>query len=396
MSTAKPKTVKKQRIMIVDDEEVFRKLLLSKLKDGYEVEMAVNGVEALEKVKYFKADLFLVDRMMPKMDGVELIKNLRQMPEFLGTPIIMLTARDQVKDKVQGFEVGADDYVTKPFNLMELSMRIESFLKKSKKTKYVSTLLSTLGNDTSEEDIDLLGHDLKAASTIQLNLMPSLFPVHDKFDFSAKMIPAKIVGGDFYDFIPIENDRVVICLGDVSGKGITAALLMIMIRTIIRVLLAEKLSLVDICQKVNSMLIRDVGMGKFVTMFIGILNMETACFESYVNAGHLPPYIIKKDGRVGMLDTTAPFLGAFPDVEITSNSYSFDKGDLLAIYTDGVTELEQSPNVFFGDENFIRLLKTLYDIAPDEMVEKVVEELNTFSSNKSDDVTLVFVKHKDF
>ncbi|HPG58224.1 MAG TPA: PP2C family protein-serine/threonine phosphatase, partial [Candidatus Wallbacteria bacterium] len=182
----------------------------------------------------------------------------------------------------------------------------------------------------------------------------------------------------------------------VSGKGITAALLMIMIRTIIRVLLAEKLSLVDICQKVNSMLIRDVGMGKFVTMFIGILNMETACFESYVNAGHLPPYIIKKDGRVGMLDTTAPFLGAFPDVEITSNSYSFDKGDLLAIYTDGVTELEQSPNVFFGDENFIRLLKTLYDIAPDEMVEKVVEELNTFSSNKSDDVTLVFVKHKDF
>ncbi|HOD39934.1 MAG TPA: SpoIIE family protein phosphatase [Candidatus Wallbacteria bacterium] len=396
MSTAKPKTVKKQRIMIVDDEEVFRKLLLSKLKDGYEVEMAVNGVEALEKVKYFKADLFLVDRMMPKMDGVELIKNLRQMPEFLGTPIIMLTARDQVKDKVQGFEVGADDYVTKPFNLMELSMRIESFLKKSKKTKYVSTLLSTLGNDTSEEDIDLLGHDLKAASTIQLNLMPSLFPAHDKFDFSAKMIPAKIVGGDFYDFIPLENDRVVICLGDVSGKGITAALLMIMIRTIIRVLLAEKLSLVDICQKVNSMLIRDVGMGKFVTMFIGILNMETACFESYVNAGHLPPYIIKKDGRVGMLDTTAPFLGAFPDVEITSNSYSFDKGDLLAIYTDGVTELEQSPNVFFGDENFIRLLKTLYDIAPDEMVEKVVEELNTFSSNKSDDVTLVFVKHKDF
>ncbi len=393
--SSKSASVKKQKILIVDDEEVFRKLLLSKLKDGYEVEIAFDGIEALEKVKYFKADLFLVDRMMPNMDGVELIKNLRQIPEFTGTPIIMLTARDQVKDKVQGFEVGADDYVTKPFNLLELTSRIESFLKKSKKSKYVSTLLSTLGNDASEADIDLLGHDLKAASTIQLNLMPSLFPANDKFDFGARMIPAKIVGGDFYDFIPLENDRVVICLGDVSGKGITAALLMIMIRTIIRVLLAEKLSLVDICQRINAMLIRDVGMGKFVTMFIGILNMETGCFESYVNAGHLPPYIIKKDMSVTMLDTTAPFLGAFPDIEITGNSYRFDKGDFLAIYTDGVTELEQESNVFFGDDKFIALLKGLYNLSPEEIIEKTVEELNSFSSNKSDDVTLVFVKRNN-
>lgn len=390
----KTSAAKKPKIMIVDDEEVFRKLLLSQLKDDYEVELAVDGVDALEKVKYFKADLFLVDRTMPNMDGVELIKTLRQATEFLATPIIMLTARDQVKDKVQGFAVGADDYVTKPFNLLELGSRIESFLKKSKKTKYVSTLLSTLGNDTSEADIDLLGHDLKAASTIQLNLMPSLFPVSDKFEFGAKMIPAKIVGGDFYDFIPFENDRVVICLGDVSGKGITAALLMIMIRTIIRVLLAERLSLIDICQRINSMLIRDVGMGKFVTMFIGVLNMETCCFESYVNAGHLPPFVIKKDMSVSMLDTTAPFLGAFPDVEITGNSFQFEKGDLLAVYTDGVTELEQSSNVFFGEERFLALLKKLYGLTPDEIIEKTVEELNSFTNNKSDDITLVFVKNK--
>ncbi|EKD69583.1 MAG: response regulator receiver modulated serine phosphatase [uncultured bacterium] len=390
----KQAAVKKQKILIVDDEEVFRKLLLSKLKDDYEVEVAIDGMEALEKVKYFKADLFLIDRTMPNMDGVELIKNLRQSTEFIATPIIMLTARDQVKDKVQGFAVGADDYVTKPFNLLELSSRIESFLKKSKKNKYVSTLLSTLGNDTSEADIDLLGHDLKAASTIQLNLMPSLFPVSEKFQFGAKMIPAKIVGGDFYDFIPFENDRVVICLGDVSGKGITAALLMIMIRTIIRVLLAERLSLVDICQRINAMLIRDVGMGKFVTMFIGVLNMETGCFESYVNAGHLPPYLIKKDLSVTVLDTTAPFLGAFPDIEITGDSVQLDKGDLLAIYTDGIPELEQSSNVFFGDERFLELLKKLYPLAPNEIIEKTVEELTAFSTNKSDDITLVFVKHK--
>ncbi len=386
---------KKQKILIIDDEEVFRKLLLSKLKDIYDVETAFDGIEALEKVKYFKADLFLVDCMMPNMNGVELIKNLRQMPEFISTPIIMLTARDQIKDKVQGFEVGADDYVTKPFNLLELNSRIESFLKKSEKTKYVSTLLSTLGNDANEEDINLLGHDLKAASTIQLNLMPSLFPENDKFDFGAKMIPAKIVGGDFYDFIPLESDKVVVCLGDVSGKGITAALLMIMIRTIIRVLLAEKLSLVDICQKINSMLIRDVGMGKFVTMFIGILNMETGSFESYVNAGHLPPYIIKKDASVTMLETTAPFLGAFPEIEITGSNYKFDKGDFLAIYTDGVTELEHEPNEFFGDEKFISLLKKLYDFRPGEIIEKTVQELHSFSNNKTDDITLVFIKRNN-
>lgn len=384
---------KRQKLLVVDDEEVFRKLLHSKLKESFEIEVAINGIDALEKVKYYKPDLFLVDCMMPKMDGVELIKHLRKMPDFQNTPIIMLTARDQVKDKVEGFNVGADDYVTKPFNFLELMSRIDAFLKKSQKTKYVSTLLSTLGSNANEDDIDILGNDLKAASTIQLNLMPTKFPQHDCFEFGAKMIPAKIIGGDFYDFIPLGNEKVVICVGDVSGKGITAALLMMMIRTIIRVLLAEGFSLVQICQKVNSMLIRDVGMGKFVTMFIGILDMEKACFESYVNAGHLPPYIVKQNKKISILDTTAPFLGAFPEVEITDEKFIFEKGDLLVLHTDGVIEAEQLPGVFYGDERFKNFLIQNYVSSPNEMIEKIFAELNAFSNNKSDDVTLVLVKH---
>jgi len=390
----KPETAdhKKHKILVVDDEEVIRKLLTASLKTNYLVEISNDGCDAIEKVKTFKPDLFIVDNMMPRMNGFDLIKKLRENPEFSNTPIIMLTAKDGVRDKVEGFTTGVDDYITKPFNVMELNVRIESLLRKSQKTKYVNTLMSSMGSGTSQEDISLLGHDLKTAAAIQLNMMPTKFPVHENFSFGAKMIPAKTVGGDFYDFIPVDNERVAICVGDVSGKGITAALLMVMVRTLVRVLLAEKLSLIDICNKINAMLIRDIGMGKFITIFIAILNIETGVFESYVNAGHLPPFIIKKDMSVGQLDSTGPFLGAFPQVEIVSAAYKFDEGDIVAIYTDGVTEAEKESLNFFGEDRLIDLIKSNYNNSPQETVDKIVADVSNFSPNKSDDVTLVFIK----
>ncbi len=384
---------KKYKILVVDDEEVIRKLLMASLKPNYFVELSNDGIDAVEKVKTFKPDLFLVDNMMPRMNGFELVKALRENAEFANTPIIMLTAKDGVRDKVEGFTTGVDDYITKPFNIMELNVRIESFLRKSQKTKYVNTLMSSMGTGTSQDDISLLGHDLKAAAAIQFNMMPTKFPVSENFAFGAKMIPAKTVGGDFYDFIPIDNERVAICVGDVSGKGITAALLMVMVRTLVRVLLAENLPLIDICNKINSMLIRDVGMGKFITIFIAILNIETGIFESYVNAGHLPPFIIKKDMSVGQLDSTGPFLGAFPQVEIASASYKFDEGDLITIYTDGVTEAEKESLNFFGEDRLLDFLKAYYKNSPQEAVDKIVSEVSNFSPNKNDDVTLVLIKN---
>lgn len=390
----------KYKLLIVDDEEFFCKLVLAKLKDEYEVGYVNDGNAALEKIKHFKPDIFLIDNIMPKLSGIELVKILRKTTEFISTPIIMITAKDTIKDKIQSFAVGVDDYVTKPFNFLELNARIKSLLRRSKEAIYSHSIFKNLDNSTLINELDLFKNDLKSASMIQLNLMPSHFPENEYFEFGAKMIPANYVGGDFYDFISLDSDRVVICVGDVSGKGISAAFLMIMIRTIIRTLLSEKLPLISICRRINSMLIKEVGMGKFVTMFIGILNMRTCCFESYVNAGHLPPYVLNnKNGNfeIKLLDSTGPFLGAFPSIEIAAESFQFEPGDLLTIYTDGAIELESNGKVIFSDKILLDYLKKLYHLSPQEIIENIMDKLDSFSMTftKKDDVTFLLAKVKN-
>mgnify|MGYP001104346299 CR=1 FL=1 len=383
------------KLLVVDDEEVIRTFLNYHLQKEYTVQTACDGADAIEKVKEFKPDLFIIDSSMPKMSGPELVTQLRQIKEFNTIPIIMLTAKDNIKDKVEGFACGVDDYVTKPFNWIELMARINVFLKKSQKTKYVNTFMNSFGNMMNENDLTQFTDDLKVASRIQLNLMPNVFPEHPNFDFGAKMIPAKQVGGDFYDFIQLDNSRIAICIGDISGKGISAALLMVMVRTLIRTLLSEKFSVVKVCNKINSMILRDVGMGKFVTMFLGILNLDTKRFESYVNAGHLPPFILKKDMSLQTLDSTGPFLGAFPDIEIADANYDFADGDLLLLYTDGVTEAKKDENDFFGEENLIEILKKNYSLKAPEIISEIIRNLSTFAESQSDDITIVAVKNTD-
>lgn len=381
------------KIMVVDDDRLMRELLQVNLSEEYDVEFAVDGLDALEKIKAFKPDMFIIDTMMPRMDGIELTRMLRHMPAFAGTPIAMLTARNETKDKIAGFAVDIDDYITKPFNILELTTRIKNRLKKGEKTRYLSNFMSTIGIDHVEE-IDQLGYDIKAAANIQLNMMPTRFPVHENFTFGARMIPAKTVGGDFYDFIAIDPERVAVCIGDVSGKGIQASLLMVMVRTLVRALLAEKNTLPYICDKVNAMLIRDVGMGKFVTMMIAIVNLENGLIESYVNAGHLPPIVIKKGMRTVELNSTAPFLGAFPDVNIEQATYELDDGDVVCMYTDGVTEAESPADEFYGDERFVNTIKELAALSPDEIVDSIFREISDHSPNKKDDITMVVMKYQ--
>ena len=132
-----------EKILAVDDElDILQLIEMTLISDGFEVVTASNGIEALERARIHKPDLILLDLMMPEMDGFEVIKNLKQTPNMRNIPVIMLTARAQAHERIEGLSAGADDYITKPFELEELKLRIESILAHTRKTKYINPLIS--------------------------------------------------------------------------------------------------------------------------------------------------------------------------------------------------------------------------------------------------------------
>src|SRR5574337_1214524 len=217
-------------ILFADDDpgvSGFMDVILTRA--GYRVVRASNGVEVMERVRQSPPDLILLDVMMPRLDGLEVLRALRGNPDTSQIPVIMLTQKTRVEDQVQGFESGADDYVPKPFEPQELLARISSLLRRSEKVRALGPLMGVLGEWFSNQGIEQLGHELAAAREIQMRLLPPALPTLAGVEIGAAVTPTKSVGGDFYDFVPMP-DGVGFAVGDVSGKGIPAALLMVMIR----------------------------------------------------------------------------------------------------------------------------------------------------------------------
>ena len=174
-----------EKILAVDDEvDILQLIEMTLISDGFEVITASNGIEALEKARIHMPDLILLDLMMPEMDGFEVIENLKQAPEMRDIPVVMLTARAQAHERIEGLSAGADDYIVKPFELEELRLRIESILAHTRKTKYINPLIGALGDWFTEDGVEQFAEHLRTASAIQQHLLPQLEPKLAGFDIS--------------------------------------------------------------------------------------------------------------------------------------------------------------------------------------------------------------------
>ena len=230
-----------ETILAVDDDvDILELIQMSLTAEGFDVITADDGMSGLEKARAYSPDLILLDLMMPVMDGFEVIGKLRANEQTRAIPVIMLTARAQTHERVQGLHAGADDYVTKPFDLDELTARIEAVLGRTLPTKYINPLISTMGDWFTEEGVEQLASHLEAAAMIQQNLIPQKAPDLPEFDIAGFLRSSMTVSGDFYDFIPLDDNRLGIAIADVRGKGIPAALLMVMIRTTLRLICREE------------------------------------------------------------------------------------------------------------------------------------------------------------
>ncbi len=242
-------------------------------------------------------------------------------------------------------------------------------------------------------EIEKLQKELALAAQIQKDFLPKTNPVCDRLDIAWTFIPCNQVGGDYYDFISIDDCRLALIVADVSGKGISAALLMASLRAALIAEVGPQFQLKAAAAKLNDFVFASAATNRFISCFVCDLNMTTGELR-YVNAGHNPPIIISKDGKVRRLDPTGFCLGMFPSVSYGVEQVKIEKGETVVLYTDGITDTRNSLNQEFGEDKLIGLLKKNAKKPAAEIISKLNNELGTFSSGVDpfDDMTLIVLK----
>jgi serine phosphatase RsbU (regulator of sigma subunit) len=343
-----------------------------------------------------RPDLVLMDVMLPGMLGSELCRRVRA--EGVTTPIVMLSAKSEESDRILGLDLGADDYIGKPFGVQELSARIRSILRNRREAL---------------DDHGRLGDELRSAADVQRSLFPSTRPLLRTLDCAGVCRPASAVGGDYFDYVPIDGTRVALVLADVAGKGLPAALLMASLHGVIRAqapLMATRLEV--LVSTINTLLYQNRASGRpsYATLFYGVYDDETRTLE-YVSAGHPPAFVVRpNDVRsvrlqpdqgvrsvrlqadpVISLDATCPPVGLFKTIDTTPARIQLEAGDSVVVYSDGATEAVNVAGEEFGREGLIDLGIRLERESAQGLCEGVLEAVaeHQAGARQHDDITVL-------
>lgn len=244
-----------------------------------------------------------------------------------------------------------------------------------------------------EQLLKKIEEELKLANDIQTRLLPKTNPQIKGFDIASKSFPAKEVGGDYYDFISIDENNTVICLGDISGKGMPAALLAANLQATLRGLAQFSSSTGECLTQANKLLYRCTDMQMHATLFYGILDASKNIFH-FSNAGHNPPFLIHSDKKVIRLIKGGIVLGFMEDFRIEEDSVNLKKGDTIIIYSDGITEAMDISSEEYGEENLLSIIKDSLSLDAEKIIENVFESVRSHVQDapQSDDITIVVIK----
>lgn len=373
------------KILVVDDTPSNIQSLAATLKPaGYQVLVATNGQQALDVMAKVRPDLILLDIMMPIMDGFEACANIKANADWHDIPIIFLTAKTETADLVKGFELGAVDYVSKPFNAHELMARVHTHLTVDRLRTSVSEKNAAL-----EKAQQQMSAELDLARAMQVAILPSRFPVAVGCDGAARMLPATTMGGDFYDFIELPGGRIGLVMADVSGKGVPAAFFMAVARTNLNALAATASGPADCLQRTNDVLLTQNPMDLFVTVFYAVFDPATGVL-TYSNGGHNPPLLRRANGQVEMLTSAAGLvLGMFP-ASYDEDTVQLAPGDTLVLYTDGVTEAFNVDVQMYEEARLVERVRDDGGATAKGLVTAIFDSVIGFSgaAPQSDDITV--------
>lgn len=375
-------------ILVVDDMPLNISVITGALKDTYKTKVATNGPKALAIANADeKPDLILLDVMMPDMDGYEVCRRLKSDPSTRDIPVIFLTAQTEAEDETRGFEVGAVDYVHKPFSPAVMKARVHTHLVlRETREKLAQQLLA-------------IQKELETARLIQQSILPETIPQVEGLDIAARYIPMASVAGDFYDFIPVDDKHVGILVADVSGHGMPAALIASMLKIALAAQAEHAADPARVLQGLNHALC-----GKFqhhyVTAAYAYIDMEK-CTLKYGGAGH-PPLLMWGNSSEDVRDVAENglFLGKFDFAAYSSVDVPLVPGDWGLLYTDGISETNNPESVEFGTERFRQFLAAGKNASADALADSLLTELSRYSARTEgadldDDITMVAIHVKD-
>jgi sigma-B regulation protein RsbU (phosphoserine phosphatase) len=363
-----------------------------KIRNGeYEFYFAHNGLEALA-ILYNNPDIEIIlsDINMPEMDGLTLLAKVNEMRNP-ALRVIMVSAYGDMKNIRQAMNNGAFDFATKPIDMDDLSVTIE---------KAIEQIRFVHESQKAHTQLESLKKDLTTARDIQQYILPQVFPPFpeesDKMDVYASMEAAKDIGGDFYDFFRIDDERFAFVIADVCGKGIPAALFMAVSRTMIRSKGSQCDNAGECLTESNRLLASYSVDCMFLTVFYAIYNTNTG-FITYCNAGHNPPHLLRANGTIEELPMARNMIvGAFDDIEYKEDTLQLEHGDTLVMFTDGVTEAMNGAEQEFGVERLDNILSGMAGKGSQQIVEAVKAGVSDFvdDAEQSDDITMLVLKRK--
>jgi serine phosphatase RsbU (regulator of sigma subunit) len=364
-------------ILIVDDNpanvEIFQMRLAA---NNYDIITAADGEAGLAMARERQPDLILLDIMMPKMDGIEVCRHLKGDPSLPFMPIIMVTAKTDTGDVVEGLEAGADEYLAKPVDHAALVARVKSMLR-------IKSL-----HDTVVEQSAQLTVQLKTATKIQSLFWPAIPELEHGSHIWAVSAPAKYVGGDLYDVIPLPDDSLLAYVADVSDKGVPAALIMAALSTIIRSEARLQSDVDKLLETINTRTYKlTAEEGFFAT--IALARYWPASGNAHLAmGGHLQPLWIV-EGELGKLpQVNGISLGVTPDVRYEKKEIHLSSGESLLFYTDGIVEARNADNELFG---YNRLVDAIKNATGPPWGKELLDTVRCWQADApaSDDVTLL-------
>jgi sigma-B regulation protein RsbU (phosphoserine phosphatase) len=378
-------------ILVVDDEPDLELLINQRFRKqirerSLEFLFASNGEEALRVLdRQGSMDVVLTDINMPVMDGLTLLGKLNERFPLLKSVIV--SAYGDMANIRTALNRGAFDFITKPIDFQDLSLTLDKSLQEALVRKQAAQ---------DRDGLIALRKELDVARRIQESIVPRRFPPfphRSDVAVHASMVPARSVGGDFYDYFFVDDQRLVFTIGDVTGKGVPAALYMAVTRTLLRATASRGLRPHECLAAANDALFEDTDAAMFVTCFHAVLDTSTGVIE-FSNAGHNPPYVLRADGLV---ETTAEaggfMLGAFPGSAYDHATLRLQPGDTLVLFTDGVSEAVGPLEELYGDERLLVCLEGLCRGPCNEFVRGVLADVQTFAAGTpaADDTTILTI-----
>jgi len=382
-------------LLVVDDNEMNRDMLSRRLqRQGHQVSVATDGREALTMIKAQKFDLVLLDIMMPEMNGYEVLEHLQADHVLRHIPVIMITAVDEIESVVRCIELGADDYLPKPFNPVLLKARINASLEKKwlRDQQEAYTLQLDLENRRKSDE-------LEQARQIQLSMLPTAPPLLPHLEIAARQKTASEVGGDYYDFFPQANGKLYVAIGDATGHGVGSGLMVAMTKA--SLMATDQDELTSLVRKINRVLTR-IDLGSHLNMSLLLLEisaMQAGNLTVRASGGGIPPIYVLRPGGIAeeVLISGLP-LGVTEDATYTLTEFSLNSSDTILLMSDGLPETFNSTRQLLGFKHLKNALHHL-DVScmtAAQILERMINVGDEWADGHplQDDVTLVALKAK--